>query len=403
MRCIKSRLHIDDGSARPGPCQARVILARVWLLLVPMMLVGCYETSETPLIVADDTYRTLPDRFALTTSGQAPFVAGYTFRKRGNGFDVKKEDGSTAGYLTLRRTEAGIIGQFAANKQYFYLFLRQIGSTYEARHISSDDWKRLVTNNAAAQEIAARGAVRIDDSIFLVLRDAATLESLHRMAQAQRAANYTITPRVLTAVEVTLQDRGPLSRPASAAAAPARIVGDDPARLPSFPLSTTRNPLRDRPDMTICNDTTYETSVAVVRSNGTFAAWTKDSWLAEGFFPVAPASCVEMRFGFGQSASSGYLSVARKIGGRWVTLTYRERPSAFPDSGGQSVFAPANQPICWPNAGEPTSVNPNVSCEGSPRNVRFNIAYGKAGNTTNIVLKITDDGFLEERTKTSYR
>lgn len=323
-------------------------------------------------------------------------MGNVTFRKRGFGFDVLKEDGAAMGYLTLRRNQYGIVGQFsgAGGKQYWYYFLKPTGATYDGYVFSPDDWKRLAAaKDPTVRSLAAQGAVEVMKD-WLSVRGEAALESFSRLAMAKGKPDYSLTLRSLTKREVGVQANGTgtAAQPAAPTRVPAPSGEIDPTSRPSFPLPSTKN-LSSNPDVTICNEGSSNVAVGVVRSYGAFAALTKDSWIAEGFFTIAPDACREMDFGFFQSLSQGYLSSVQMRNGRWVTANYSSA-RRNQDDDAAATFRPMNKSICWPNAGdEATNVSPDVACEGSARNVRFNFWYRKNGMTRKFVLNITHAGF----------
>jgi hypothetical protein len=176
----------------------------------------------------------------------------------------------------------------------------------------------------------------------------------------------------------------------------------DPSMLPRLPFSSTPDP-SGKPDFKVCNDSSYEMAVAIVRTKGTLAAFTRDSWTAEGFAHVPRENCHDLHFGFMQNASAGFVSILLKVNGRWESPTYRERPSAFRTQDQTTVFGPRDIVMCWPDAGQADRVQPYAGCDSPARRVRFNLNYSVTGMTRDLMLLIQDGGFQETRTDRSYR
>jgi hypothetical protein len=161
-----------------------------------------------------------------------------------------------------------------------------------------------------------------------------------------------------------------------------QLLEGDPTLLPSLQSSSDAG--NGPSNIDFCNNSSTEIRVAMVRSNGAFAAVTRDSWIADGFYTLAPSECTYRNFGFAQSLANGYVSILRKEGGRWVPFTTVDEG----DNEGAATFQSHQRSICWPESA--TAVDPDRSCPDSQNNVQFTHWFGTSGNVYRFRITITD-------------
>jgi len=151
----------------------------------------------------------------------------------------------------------------------------------------------------------------------------------------------------------------------------------------------------------VCAEGKKDKAFAIVRTQGTFEAWTQNRWIVEGFALLTPGDCIDLHFGEDQSASVGYLAVLDGLFGVWDTARYEDSPATDQDR--EYVLTPTEKWICWPSADDAAStVDPNATCNDPVRRVRFNFTYSTHGLITGLTLFLKDDGIRSSWTRTMF-
>jgi hypothetical protein len=160
-----------------------------------------------------------------------------------------------------------------------------------------------------------------------------------------------------------------------------QILGGDPGAVPA--MQTSSDAGGGPSNIEFCNNSGVDVRVAMVRSNGAFAALTRDSYIADGFYTLAPSECTFRKFGWLGGLANGYVSIFKKEGDRWVA--FRTEDDGESDG---ATFRAHERFICWPDSA--AAVDPDYSCPDSQKNIAFTHWFGTSGNVYKFRITITD-------------
>jgi tetratricopeptide (TPR) repeat protein len=165
------------------------------------------------------------------------------------------------------------------------------------------------------------------------------------------------------------------------------LSGGDPSSVPYMQGSTEAG---GRSNIGFCNKSAEEVRIAMVRKKGKFAGFFGRTWIADGYYALAPSACTHRSFGYAEDFTDGYVSMFRKRNGRWFPIV----GDGDRDSVGRAEWQSHQRSICWPKSAE--GVDPDLDCPGNSRNLMFTHWFAVSGLVRRLTVSIYDGHLIVE-------
>jgi hypothetical protein len=168
-------------------------------------------------------------------------------------------------------------------------------------------------------------------------------------------------------------------------------AGGDPSSVPYLRGSSEANV---RANIGFCNKSRYEVRVAMVRRKGKFGGlFTGRTWIADGYYALAPSACTHRNFGYAEDFTEGYVSIFRKRGDRWVASS----AAGTKEEVGGAAWVAHPRSICWPDSAE--QADPDRECVATGKSLSFTHWFSTSGLVRRLRVDVFDDS-LEVNTLT---